>query len=254
MNRLLHSLFILAPLFSFTQTKAPADSMSFYFEYNSSEIRLQNKRNTETKTRLSTYRDQALILRAYTDSSGSKEYNIKLAEARLASTKRWLNETFPDQFSIRTEVALGEDASQKSDTDKRRVDILVQNSTGNKSSGGKRKSFELGVPIQLEIQFVYGTDEVIKSSYADIQFLVETLQSDKSLQVTLGGHVCCGTDSQNLSGKRADRIKQLLIMEGNISGSRIIAMGFGNKKPLFTEDSEAHKQANRRVEATFYKK
>ncbi|WP_430406002.1 OmpA family protein [Fluviicola sp.] len=177
-----------------------------------------------------------------------------MAEARLEATKKFLNESYPGQFSIRTEVALGEDLSRRSDAEKRRVDILFSASNTTKSSSGKRKSFELGVPIQLEIQFIYGTDEVIKSSYLDIQFLMETLRADPSLHVTLAGHVCCGTDSQNLSGKRAERIKQILVMEGNISGSRITAIGFGNRKPLFVEDSEAHKQANRRVEATFYKK
>ena len=254
MKGLLHSLFILTPILSFAQISASSDSMSFYFEFNSHEISFQNKRNSETKTKLSTLKSQSLVLRAYTDSTGSKEYNIRLAESRLESTRKLLTESFPNQFSIRTEVALGEDLSEKSDAEKRRVDILVSNSNTAKSSGGKRKTFELGVPIQLGIQFVYGTDEVIKGSYVDIQFLMETLQADPSLNVTLAGHVCCGTDSQNLSGKRAERIKQILVMEGNISGSRITASGFGNRKPLFVEDSEAHKQANRRVEATFYKK
>ncbi len=253
MKVLLHSLFILAPLLSFAQTNAKLDSMSFYFEFNSNEISFRNKRNSETKVQLSKFNDQSLVLRAYTDSTGSKEYNLKLAEARLSFTKKWLNENFPGRFSIRTEIALGEDLSSKSDADKRRVDILITSSQTN-AKGSKNRSFELGVPIQLEIQFVYGRDEVLRGSYGDIQFLMETLQADKSLFVTLSGHVCCGTDSQNLSGKRAERIKQILIMEGNISGSRITAIGFGNKKPLFVEDSEEHRQANRRVEATFYKK
>lgn len=254
MKGLLHSLFILTPILTFAQVSLSSDSMSLYFEFNSHEIYFQNKHNSETKAKLSKLKDQSLILRAYTDSLGSKEYNIKLAEARLESAKKFLNGSYPGQFSIRTEVAIGEDLSQKSDADKRRVDILVSASNTIKSSNEKRKPFELGVPIQLEIQFIYGTDEVKKGSYADIQFLMETLQADKSLSVTLAGHVCCGTDSQNLSGKRAERIKQILVMEGNISGSRITAIGLGNRKPLFVEDSEAHKQANRRVEATFYKK
>lgn len=257
MKVLIHLLFILAPILSFAQAKGSVDSMSFYFEFNSHEIYFQNKHNSDTKTKLSKLKDQSLILRAYTDSLGSKEYNIKLAEARLEATKKFLNKSYPDQFSIRTEVAVGEDLSQKSDADKRRVDILVSHSPKNNSTNltsKKKRSFELNVPIQLEIQFVYGRDEVLRSSYEDIQFLMETLQADKTLFVTLAGHVCCGTDGKNLSGMRAERIKQILVMEGNISGSRITAIGFGNKKPLFVEDSEEHRQANRRVEATFYKK
>lgn len=257
MKGLLHSLFILAPFLSFSQVKVWTDSMSLYFEFSSHEIHFQNKHNAETKTRLSKLKDQSIVLRAYTDSIGSKEYNLKLAEARLEATKKFLDESYPGQFSIRTEVAIGEDLSQKSDADKRRVDILVSHSSKTSTSevsSRKKRTFELNVPIQLKIQFVYGRDEVLKSSYEDIQFLIETLQADPSLYVTLAGHVCCGTDGKNLSGLRAERIKQILVMEGNISGSRIHAIGFGNKKPLFVEDSEEHRQANRRVEATFYKK
>lgn len=254
MKGLLHSLFILAPVLLFAQAKPPVDSMSFYFEFNSHEIHFQNKRNSETKAKLAQLNDQSLILRAYTDSIGSKEYNIKLAEERLEAAKKFLNESFPGRFSIRTEVAMGEDLSQKADADKRRVDILISVVVTTRQPAKKKRTFELNVPIQLNIQFVYGRDEVLKSSYEDIQFLIEAMQEDTSLYVTLAGHVCCGTDTKNLSGMRADRIKQILVMEGNISGSRIHALGFGNKKPLFVEDSEVHRQANRRVEATFYKK
>ena len=257
MKGLLHSLFILLPILSFSQSKAKIDSMSFYFEFNSHEIYFQNKHNSETRTKLSRLKDQSLILRAYTDSLGSKEYNLKLAEARLEATRKFLDKCYPNQFSIQTEVAIGEDISQKSDAEKRRVDILIAQHTKTNPSGPapkNKRTFELNVPIQLKIQFVYGGVEVLANSYEDIQFLIETLQSDPTLYVVLAGHVCCGTDSKNLSGMRADRIKRILIQEGNIPGSRINAVGFGNKKPLFTEDSEEHRQANRRVEATFYKK
>lgn len=257
MKGLLHSLFILAPILSFTQTKTAIDSMSFHFEFNSYEISFRSQHNSETKTKLSKLKDRSLVLRAYTDSIGSKEYNLKLAEARLEAAKKFLNKTYPHQFTIRTEIAIGEDLSPRSDADKRRVDMIVFSASKMNNLEGtskKKRTFELNVPIQLKIQFVYGRDEVLKSSYEDIEFLIETLQEDPSLYVILSGHVCCGTDSQNLSGKRAERIKQILVMEGNISASRINAIGFGNKKPLFVEDSEAHRQANRRVEATFYKK
>jgi outer membrane protein OmpA-like peptidoglycan-associated protein len=249
MKVLLHSLFILTPILLFAQTKTSIDSMSFHFEFNSHEISFRDSHNSETKTKLSKLKDLSLVLRAYTDSTGSKEYNLKLAEERLEAAKKFLDKTYPNQFIIRTEVAIGEDLSQRSDADKRRVDILAS----RKTTANKR-TFELNVPIKLGIRFVYGMDELIKGSNVDIQFLIETLQSDNTLQVTLAGHVCCGTDTQNLSGKRAEKVKQILIMEGNISSDRITTIGYGNKKPLHPDDFEWQRQANRRVEATFYKK
>jgi outer membrane protein OmpA-like peptidoglycan-associated protein len=254
MKGLLHLLFILLPLLSFSQMNITADSLSFYFEFNSHEINFQKKSNSTTKTKLTKLSNQTLILRAYTDSIGSEEYNLKLAELRLESVKKLLNEINPEGFQIQLEIAVGEDLSQRSNSSKRRVDILIPPSNSSIKIERNGRFFELGTPIKLEIQFEYGKDIVLQNSYRDIRFLIETLQADKTLSVTLAGHVCCGTDGNNLSGTRANRIKQILIMEGKIAGNRINAVGFGNKKPLFDDDTEEHKQANRRVEATFYKK
>ncbi|WP_430406003.1 hypothetical protein [Fluviicola sp.] len=72
MKGLLHSLFILAPIFTFAQVSASSDSMSLYFEFNSHEISFQNKQNSDTKAKLSKIKNQSLVLRAYTDSTGPR--------------------------------------------------------------------------------------------------------------------------------------------------------------------------------------
>lgn len=256
MKTILHSLFFLLPVITYAQSELKPDSISFYFELNRYEVKLQNKLNAKTKLKLSQFKSQQIMLRAYTDTVGSPEYNLYLAQKRLESAKTLISQNYPGRFSIREEVASGEDQRNLSDQNKRRVDIIgISASTPakNKITFGT-KTIELGVPIKLEIIFVMGQDAMVPSSYDDIKFLVDALKNDNSLSVVLSGHVCCGTDSGNLSGKRANRIKQILVSEGGISGSRITALGFGNKKPLFVEDSEEHKQANRRVEATFYRK
>lgn len=253
MKGLLHSLFILTPILSLAQVKPSPDSLSFYFEFGQSEISVKNQRNFDTKNKLTLLRSQNLVLRAYTDSVGSPEYNKQLAGQRLEAAKKLILQAFPDQFAIRTEITWGEDQSSLPDREKRRVDILILPEKPA-ATAKKGRQFEIGVPIKLEIQFAFGQDVMLPSSYNDIRFLIETLQQDSTLTVILAGHVCCGTDGDNLSGRRADRVRQILIMEGNIAGSRIKAIGFGNSKPLFVEDSEAHRQANRRVEATFYRK
>lgn len=256
MKTILHSLFFLLPLITYAQSESKPDSVSFYFESNRYEVKLQNKLNAKTKLKLDQFKSQQIVLRAYTDTVGSPEYNLYLAQKRLESAKNLISQNYPGRFSIREEVASGEDQRNLSDQNKRRVDIIgISTSTPlkNKITFGTR-TIELGVPIKLEIIFLMGQDAMVPSSYDDIKFLIDALKNDNSLSVVLSGHVCCGTDSNNLSGKRANRIKQILVSEGGISGSRITALGFGNKKPLFVEDSEEHKQANRRVEATFYRR
>lgn len=254
MKTILHTLFLLLSIAVCAQTPPKPDSVSFYFQFNHSDLKLQNRGNSKTNARLNQFKSKKIILRAYTDSVGSPEYNTNLAQQRLESVKAFITQQYPDRFTIETETAIGEESRTLSDAAKRRVDILEITTTNNGKITYKSRTYELGTPIQLEIVFLMAQDVVLPNSYDDIRFLIETLKNDPSLSVILGGHVCCGTDSGNLSGKRANRIKQILIMEGGISGNRITALGFGNKKPLFVEDSEEHKQANRRVEATFIRK
>ncbi|WP_343606596.1 OmpA family protein [Fluviicola sp.] len=255
MKILVHSLLLLLSISVQAQSGAKPDSAAFYFQFNHSDLSIQDRLNTKAKTKLTQFTSRKLILRAYTDSTGSTEYNLKLAQQRLESVKAFLAQHYPNRFTIQTETAIGEDNSLLSDAAKRRVDILeVPETAATGKIMYKNRTFELGVPIQLEIIFLMAQDVVLPGSYDDIRFLIETLKNDPSLSVILAGHVCCGTDSGDLSGKRANRIKQLLIMEGGISGNRITAIGFGNRKPLFVEDSEEHRQANRRVEATFIRK
>jgi outer membrane protein OmpA-like peptidoglycan-associated protein len=58
-----------------------------------------------------------------------------------------------------------------------------------------------------------------------------------------------GTDAYNmdLSNRRATAVKNLLVQRG-IADSRIEAVGYGETLPVATNDTEAGRQRNRRVE------
>ncbi|MBC7450324.1 MAG: OmpA family protein, partial [Cytophagales bacterium] len=63
-----------------------------------------------------------------------------------------------------------------------------------------------------------------------------------------------GADDANLklSSDRADAVKAYLISKG-VSDSRVTAKGYGESKPLSSNDTEEGKQNNRRVEFTILK-
>jgi len=73
---------------------------------------------------------------------------------------------------------------------------------------------------------------------------------DPSLKIKLQGHVCCSPD-QNLSLKRALRVKRYLINQ-KIDPSRIFCEGFSNTKNIVPNNSEKNYSINRRVEVVFY--
>ena len=123
----------------------------------------------------------------------------------------------------------------------RRVDIIVYKTSNN---------YQKNTPISLKINFEGGTDVLLKSSHESLVQLKLAMDMDPSLKIKLQGHVCCSPD-QNLSLKRALRVKRYLINQ-KIDPSRIFCEGFSNTKNIVPNNSEKNYSINRRVEVVFY--
>lgn len=101
------------------------------------------------------------------------------------------------------------------------------------------------------LEFATGKDIIKKTSYPslnDLAKLLKTHAGDWTLK--LSGH----TDNQGapeknmlLSEKRAKAVKKYLVMKG-AKADKIITEWFGQTKPIDTNDTEAGRQRNRRVE------
>lgn len=91
----------------------------------------------------------------------------------------------------------------------------------------------------------------IKSKYSPlIQNAVEVMKLNPGLTVEIQGHTdSYGTDAYNqkLSERRANAVKTELIKQG-VDGKRLTAAGFGESKPVDTNDTDEGRAYNRRVE------
>jgi outer membrane protein OmpA-like peptidoglycan-associated protein len=70
------------------------------------------------------------------------------------------------------------------------------------------------------------------------------------LKIQLEGHTdAIGTDDYNmtLSQNRANAVQEYLVQQGVASGS-LTSVGFGKANPVATNDTDAGRQQNRRVE------
>lgn len=56
-----------------------------------------------------------------------------------------------------------------------------------------------------------------------------------------------------LSAARASRVARALLEQGGIDPTRISTRGYAHYQPLYANDSEAHRAANRRVEIRFFR-
>jgi OOP family OmpA-OmpF porin len=79
---------------------------------------------------------------------------------------------------------------------------------------------------------------------------VAFLRSDSSARITIAGHTDSrGSDSYNLklSRDRANEVRDYLVGYG-IEANRLQAVGYGETRPVASNDNESGRELNRRVE------
>lgn len=220
------------------QTKV--DSISVLFDYGSSTIR--NK--TQLLQQLNTHdlgANGRIELFGYTDTIASIASNRKLAYQRMVMVADVLKNSRLKTCLIDS-TNHNETHGNRSlpDAQFRRVDILLYKI---------EPTFEMGLPINLKINFEPGTDNLLPSSTPTLVKLKTLLELDPGLVIQLNGHVCCDND-QVLSDKRAARVKSYLT-ENGIATNRMTCRGFSNSQPLVEENSQENMAINRRVEVVF---
>jgi len=87
-------------------------------------------------------------------------------------------------------------------------------------------------------------------SKVELDRMVDFLKNNKEIRIEISGHTDdIGTDQVNLelSKKRAQSVMDYLKKTG-IEATRLIAMGYGETKPVAKNDSEENRRKNRRIE------
>ncbi len=113
------------------------------------------------------------------------------------------------------------------------------------------KKIEPGATIILRnIFFDYDKADLRPESQIELDRVYDLLVKNPTLKIELSGHTDDrGSDEYNmkLSQKRAESAMKYLVSKG-ISQDRIVAVGYGETKPIVPNDSEENRQLNRRVE------
>jgi len=105
--------------------------------------------------------------------------------------------------------------------------------------------------IRLDfVQFESSTNTLTSDSKYQLNDLAELLLKYPQIRIELAGHTDNTGDSatnKTLSQQRADVAKAYLITHG-VNVSRLAAIGYGQTKPIDTNDTDAGRQKNRRTE------
>jgi outer membrane protein OmpA-like peptidoglycan-associated protein len=101
------------------------------------------------------------------------------------------------------------------------------------------------------ILFATGSATIDPSSAATLTEIGQMLQQHGDLKLEIDGHtdnVGSAASNQTLSEKRAASVKQYLVTNFQIDGSRLSSKGFGASRPVASNATDDGKQQNRRVE------
>lgn len=112
---------------------------------------------------------------------------------------------------------------------------------------------EITVDKKIELKdlyFITGKDEILPSSYDELNELVKLLKDDPNLRILIEGHTDNQGDARKnkiLSIDRALAVRNYLVSKG-IDAERLEFTGHGDTKPIVPNDDPISRQKNRRVE------
>lgn len=116
---------------------------------------------------------------------------------------------------------------------------------------------EVGVTVRLKnIYFDFDKTTLKSESFVELDKVVDFLKQNPSVEIEIAGHTDskgADTYNQSLSQGRSQSVVDHLVSEG-IELSRLTAHGYGESKPLESNDTEEGRANNRRVEFTVLKK
>lgn len=115
---------------------------------------------------------------------------------------------------------------------------------------------EVGLTVRLKhIYFDFDKTTLKSESYVELNKVVDFLKKNPKVEIQISGHTDSkGNDdyNQNLSQGRSQAVVDYIISQG-IDDYRLSAQGYGESKPIESNDTEAGRANNRRVEVTVVK-
>lgn len=123
--------------------------------------------------------------------------------------------------------------------------------------GGKKPAGEKVVEtIDLRLEFDFDKATIRPVYHERLKEVADYMKRHEDVDAMIEGHTdSIGTAEYNktLSQRRANSVRQYIIDKFDISPSRISAKGYGESRPIATNETEEGRQRNRRVIAIFVK-
>ncbi len=110
--------------------------------------------------------------------------------------------------------------------------------------------------LSAEVLFDFDKDTIRSGAQSDLHKISRYLQQKPFKKVIIEGHTDSkGSDSYNLdlSQRRAQQVKKWIVDNYEFESAKLTALGKGEKVPVATNETDAGRQQNRRVEFKIYR-
>lgn len=122
--------------------------------------------------------------------------------------------------------------------------------------GAKETDLEVRVALPADVLFDFDKADIRSDAAKALGQLATLIRAYPSGSATLDGHTDSkGDDAYNLrlSERRAESVKRWLVEREGIEAARLTPRGLGERQPVASNDDDAGRQRNRRVEAVIRK-
>ena len=110
------------------------------------------------------------------------------------------------------------------------------------------------VSIKLDIQFEINKADIRSQYHPQLKEVADFLQTFANTTAVIEGHTDNSGDAaynKDLSQRRADSVRAYLIQNFGIDPNRLTAIGYGEQRPVASNDTRQGRAQNRRVVAVF---
>lgn len=132
------------------------------------------------------------------------------------------------------------------------VDIAsMGNAEGQRGVASQLVDDDKHPSTNASIQFKSGSAEILPESLDLLRLYGKLLvEFDNTTMIIIGHTDDVGNDTYNqkLSERRAESVKQFFVSEFGVTEGRLVAVGYGEKKPLVNETTPEARAKNRRVQ------
>lgn len=174
------------------------------------------------------------------------EQELYLRQARIVELEQEVGAKSREKSALAQEIAR--------QTETRKMFATVEQSFRREEARVLREGNDIIIRL-VGLNFPSAAATIEQQSFGLLTKVRDAVNTFPECTVSVLGHTdSYGSDEQNLllSNQRAEAVKQYLLANTNLNASRVEAIGYGESKPIASNETKAGRAANRRVEVVVH--